>query len=153
MLKEIRNKKGWIKIVEAFLAILLVATIVILIIGRTDFKKEGSGERINNALILILRDVETNGTLRQEIVETNGETYWDDGEFPEDVKNRIEERAPSWIGCVAKICEPADDCILSDEEISDSGLREKDIYTKASLISSTIETFNPRQLKIFCWEE
>ncbi len=150
MTKKI-NKKGWIKIVEAFLAILLVATIVILIIGRTDFKKEGSKERINNALILILRDVETNGASRQEIVDTDGEIDWDDEGFPEDVKDRIEERKPSWIECVAKICGPASDCVLSDEKANE--LKEENIYTKASVISSTIDTFNPRQLKIFCWEE
>ncbi len=148
---KIKNKKGWIKVSEAFLAILLIAAVIILVAGNTGVREEDPKERISNSQILILRDIQLNDELRQEIIDTSGEIDWDEG-FPTPVKNRIEERKPSWLECVAKICDPEDECILSDEKISGFGLEEENIYTQSALITSTIDTFNSRQLKLFCWE-
>jgi len=152
MSKKVKDKKGWVKIVEAFLAILLVAVIIILIVGRSNVREENYEERISNAGILILRDIQLDDILRQFIVDTNGEIDWDDDEFPSSVKERIEERKPSWLECVAKICDPANECVLSDEKINEFELKEENIYTQSVVITSTTSTFNPRQLKLFCSE-
>ncbi len=139
-----KNKKGWIKVSEAFLAILLIAAVVILVTGNSSVREGDTKERISDSQILILRDIEINKTLRQDIIDTNGEIDWED--FPSSVKGRIEEKKPAWLECVAKICEPASECVLSES-------KEEDVYAKPLIITSTIDTFNPRQLKLFCWEE
>jgi len=152
MSNKIKNKKGWVKIVEAFLAILLVAAVVIIVVENTNVRKEDSEKRISDAQILVLRDVQLNNTLRQDIVNTNGEIDWDDEEFPQPVKGRIEERKPVWLGCVAKICGPVSECVLSDETINDLELRGENIYTQSVMITSTIEEYEPKVLKLFCWD-
>lgn len=151
MSNKIKNKKGWIKVSEAFLAILLIAGVIILVAGNSSVKEEYPKERISDSQILILRDIQLNEELRQEIIDTSGEIDWDEG-FPTPVKERIEERRSGWLECVAKICDPESECILSDDKIIEFSLEEENIYTQSALITSTIDTFNSRQLKLFCWE-
>lgn len=152
MSKEIKNKKGWIKVTEAFIAILLIAAVVILVAENTGMREEDSKNRISDSQILILRYIEINETLRQEIIDTNGEIEWNDEDFPENLKDRIEEKKPSWLGGIAKICSPTSDCILSDEIINELELKGENIYTQSLIITSTTSNFNPRQLKLFCWD-
>jgi hypothetical protein len=52
----------------------------------------------------------------------------------------------NWLECVAQICLPENPCLLERES-------EKSIYAQSVLITSTLDIFNPRQLKLFCWEK
>ena len=138
-----KNKKGWIRIAEAFIAVLLVIGIAIIVVGG-GIQIEGISEKVYDIEISILREIQLNNTLRGEILLTSGTINWTD--LPSQTKSKIISKTPNWLECVAQICFPESPCLLGGES-------EKSIYAQSVLITSTLDTFNPRQLKLFCWEK
>ncbi len=139
------NKKGWIRIIEAFVAILLVAGVVLVVVGRGNFQREDISQIFHDAEFSILREIQLNDTLREEILGTSGTIEWKD--FPSQApktRGKIESRIPSYLECSANICWPSDPCFLAEEQ-------ERDVYAESVIITSNLQTFNPRLLKLFCW--
>jgi hypothetical protein len=142
MLNKI-NKKGWIRIVEAFISVLLIIGAAIILI-RGGVQGEDVSEKIYDIEISVLRKIELNDSLRSEILGTGGIIWWAD--FPSQTKTEIISETPEWLECIAKICPPENTCLLEEES-------EKNIYAQSILITSNLSSFNPRQLKLFCWEK
>jgi len=141
-----KNKKGWIRIAEAFIAVLLVIGAAIIVVGG-GIQREGISEKVYDIEISILREIQLNNTLRSEILETNGTIEWDDFSLQAPkTKNKIIAKTPAWLECVTKICPPESTCLLGEES-------EKNVYAQSVLITSTLYNFNPKQLKLFCWEK
>jgi len=136
------NKKGWIRIAEAFTAVLLVIGAAIIVVGG-GIQREDISEKVYDIEIPVLREIQLNNTLRGEILGTSGTIEW--GNLPSGTKNKIIAKTPGWLECVAKICPPESLCLLVEES-------EKSIYVQSVFITSTLDTFNPRKLKLFCWE-
>jgi len=139
----IKNKKGWIKIVEAVLAIVLLSSAVIIVIGHMNVGKSDFSSRVHNDEIYILRGIQLDDSLRDEIVATEGEVEWDD--FPAVTKAKIIAETPSYLTCEAKICSPESSCLLTSPP-------DGNVYSEGVIITSTINVYEPRALKIFCWE-
>ena len=137
-----RNKRGWIKIVEVFAAILIIAGVVLIVITQSRGAREDIYTRLHNDQIFILRDIQLNNSLRSDVLGTFGTVEWND--FPTNLKADIETRTPNYMNCSAKICTPDDLCLLSGSE-------DVAIYAESVLITATQQTYNPRQLKLFCW--
>ena len=140
----INNNRGWIKIVEAFAAILIVSGIVLIIIAQTDMKRQDNSATIHDIEVSILRGIELNDSLRKEILDTSNFVEW--GSFPSGVKANIEGKTPSYIECKAQICNPSDECLFTEPH-------DGDVFAEPVIISSDMDTFKPRMLKIFCWEK
>ena len=139
-----KNKKAWIKIVEAFIAILLVTIVLLIIINSGYIKREDISTRVYNTQISILREIQFNDTLRREILNVVSVPLEWDG-FPQNLKDKIIERTPNYLECNARICSPEDVCGFT-------GTIDKDIYAESLLISASLESgYNPKQLKLFCW--
>lgn len=142
-----KSRKGWIRIVEAFVAILLMTGVVIIVLNKGEFQRENISSTVHNVELSILREIQLSDLLREEILGTNGTVEWES--FPAQVpkiKSKIESRAPGYLECVAKICDITDPCSLAGDE-------EKNIYAESVIITSNLEIFNPRLLKLFCWEK
>ncbi len=140
-----KNNKGWIRIAEAFIAVLLVIGAAIIVVGG-GIQIGGISEKVYDIEISILREIQLNNTLRSEILETSGTIEWDDFSLQAPkTKNKIQNKMVNWLECVTQICLPESVCLLEGES-------EKSIYAQSILITSTLDTFNPRQLKLFCWE-
>lgn len=140
------NNKGWIRIAEAFTAILLVIGAAIIVVGG-GIQREDISEKVYDIEMPILREIRLNDTLRGEILGTSGTIEWDNfSQQAPKTKNKIIAKTPEWLECVAKICPPESLCLLGEES-------EKSVYVQSVLITSTLNTFNPRQLKLFCWEK
>jgi len=141
-----KNNKGWIRIAEAFIAVLIVIGAAIIVVGG-GIQIEGVSEKVYDIEISILREIQLNNTLRSEILGTSGIIEWDDFSLQAPkTKDKIENKIVGWIECVTKICPPESPCLLGEES-------EKSVYAQSVLITSTLDTFNPRQLKLFCWEK
>ena len=140
-----KNRRGWIKIAEAFFALLLVAVVVIAVVSQISIKTAGHSSRILSVERGILKEIELNYTLRTEIINTEGIVEWES--FPIQTRGRIQSLTPNYLTCVAKICGPTDECVLDNEnEI----FGDEDVYADSILIYSNLEKYNPRMLKIFC---
>ncbi|MAG79031.1 hypothetical protein CMI40_01500 [Candidatus Pacearchaeota archaeon] len=140
------KKKGWVKIVEAFIALLLIASVLLIVIDKGYIGKKDISSKVYEAELSILREIELDDNLRDDILNSNLPINWDNESFPQSVKDKINERIPSYLECNAKICEMDKICAL-DKYI------DKDIYTQSIAISANLEIYNPRQLKLFCWDK
>ena len=139
------EKRGWIRIIEAFVMILLITGILLIVLNKGYILKNDNSQEIYENEQWILREIQLNNSLRQEILNIGVlPVEWDN--FPENVKNKIISETKSYLNCEAKICDLNDVCVLS--EISD-----KDIYVQKVIITTTLEKYSPRQLKLFCWKK
>jgi hypothetical protein len=156
-----RNRSGWIEIVEAVMAVLLVAAVLLVTVSKGYLGKSDISESVYKTELSILREIENNNTLRAEIVELpSPPILWDN--FPVDISDKIKARTPNYLECSGRICKlcAAETCSPEeaglpcnlDEEI------DKDVYSQSVVISNSVTTGTPpttivmyRRLKLFCW--
>lgn len=141
-----KNKKGWMKLVEAFFGILLIISIMGLIVESQYAREQKTANNVYEREKIILRDMQLNQTLRTEILGARDQVITYDLDFPEQIEDHINEGTPSHLDCVAKICVIDDPCTFPDigEEV------EKEIYAKSATYFADLNS-NSRQLKLFCW--
>lgn len=143
------NKKAWLRIVEAFTTILLIAIVLLLILNRSSLSEEEKTEQITDLQYAILREIQLNSSLREDVLgaSLSDQILWGDFDTNDlnEVKIKIEDRTPGQLNCSAKLCSLDSDCSF-DEDL------EKSIYSRSALISANLTDYNPRKLKLFCWE-
>ncbi|MEN7982289.1 MAG: hypothetical protein ABFQ65_02490 [Nanoarchaeota archaeon] len=143
------NNRGWVRIVEAFFSILLIAGVLLIMVNKGYIGGENISSRVYDLQLSVLREIELNDNLREQILSINENLIpMDDDhlEFPEEVTLKINERIPDSFFCRSKICEIDILCEL-DEYI------DQDVYAQSVAITATLEIYDPRQLKIFCWSD
>lgn len=133
-----KNKKAWLRILEAFIAIILITGVLLVLYTRT-IKKPAIGEEIYKFQKNILDEIASMPTLREDVlkgVESNVEIF-------------AEKRTPPSFNVAVEICEVDEICELSEY----MGREGKDIYSTERIISSTIQMqdFEPKKLKVFMW--
>ncbi len=144
------NKRGWIKLVEAFFALMLVAGVLLFLFTEV-FVTEGGGGEIYEWEIAMLREISFNDSLREAVVSVSSEELpvrWENfsGDL-EQVKNSINKLTPGYLVCEAMVCEVESLCVLEDD------LNGKSIYTKSKIIAIGQGDYSPKKFKIFCWED
>jgi hypothetical protein len=138
-----KNKKGWMKIVEAFLAILLLMGILLVILGGDEVKFE-KGKLINQAQADFLHNIQINNSFRIEVLQLNNlPINSNDTGFPSDLKSYFLEEFQN---CFMNICLPFDECTLDFET-------KGEIYSKEILINSYANIYSPKKVKIICYED
>jgi len=138
------NRRGWIRIVEALVAIMLIAGFLILLM---DNNKEGVKDISAKVYVTenaILREVQSNSIYREYILGI-GEASVEFEAFNEDLKNHITLRVPEYLNCVGKICD------FHENPICDISSSEETIYVRSVMIAADADTYDPKLLKIFCW--
>ena len=140
------NKKGWIKIVEAFVAVLLVTGVVLISINSGYVETKDISSEVYGIELSILREIKLNNTLKDYILIAEPPLDWNNESFPQEVKNKIDARTPNYLNCEAKICSIDGTCDI--ERYFD-----KNIYAQSVTIAPTLTQIDPvyRKLKLFCW--
>lgn len=144
------DKGGWIRIVEAFVAILLIVGVLLVVINQGYVGKKDISEKVYDAEISILRDIENDNQLRTEIlnaiVTPEDAINWDEFETFElsNVRQRILLRTPDYLECRGQICDINSVCAMEEYVAND-------VYAQQVIITATIEDYDPRILKLFCW--
>jgi len=128
------NKKAWLRIVEAFIAIILIASVLIVIYSRT-IEKPSKSESIYNLQKTILDEIAVDIELRQNVLDNK----------TENIENFVSERIPAGFKFSVRICDLNDICGLQEYK--------EEVYSSERIISSTLQEYNPKKLKIFMWEE
>lgn len=139
-----QSKKGWVEIVEVFIAILLLTGVLLVVIRSTTSKEDKVASGIYEKEIAILRDIELNGTLREEILSSDVPVEWDEfySNLPK-TRNRLIFLIPTGLDCQAKLCELNDDCLIEN-------FPKGSVYAKSLIVSANKGIYSPRQLKLFC---
>ena len=140
----IKNKKGWIRIVEAIVALLIITGIVLILLNQKHIGQSDISNNIYKIETAILREVQLNDEFRNDILESTPPVDWNDTSFPWGIKNKIISRIPNYLDCKAKICSLEDNCVLQDTF-------KINVYAQSVAIMADLEQYNPRQLKLFCW--
>lgn len=135
-----RNRKGWIRILEAVIAILLVSSVLLYIYPRASQRPDLS-EYMYDLEREILNDMVLDVQLRKAVLEEDLQTI---GDF-------VNESIPPAYGHVVKICDLTDakgniiPCKM-DEYV------EADIYVEEVVISSEIGSlYKPKKVRLFVW--
>ncbi len=134
------EKRGWIKIVEAFVAILLITGILLTIINKGYVEREDISQEVYDMEIGILREIQLDSVLRQDILDSGF------GDAPQSVQDKVNEKKSSYLDCDSQVCDINTDC--------NSGLansQEKDVYAQSTIITATTQDYKPRYIKLFCW--
>jgi hypothetical protein len=144
----IKDCRGWEKLVEVFIAILLLTGVLFVVVNKLNSSDKNTlSAEMSQKELAILRDIELNNTLRTEVLSATPPLEWDNfGPELQDVKNRIISLTPSNLECEAKIC-------LINADCTKSTTSEKSVYAKSVIISADLNTYSPRELKLFCVEK
>lgn len=145
-MKKIQNKKGWIRLIEAFMAILLLISVLVIVIDYKQSEIKNDPSTIYPAQEFILRTIELNDSLREEIINSDIPLLSNETNFPSGILEIIDSNIPSNIRCVSKICGVLDYCeLFGEDEV------KTNIYTESIFISSIPGNYDSKQLKLFCW--
>ena len=138
------GRAGWIRVVEAFVAILLITGVLLVLFGGGNIKRDDPSSKVYEVETAILREIQLDDGLRDLILTANipVESSNLNPAFPPLVLDKINSRTPAYLSCVSKICSLDDDCLLNQ-------LMEKDLYARSTAITSAPPEY--KQIKLFCW--
>ncbi len=130
-----KRKKGWLRIIEAFIAVLIVTSVLTILVTRQQ-RQQNEVQQIYEMQRNILKQISLNETLRSEILQ----------EKKDSTENFIREVLPFYWNFTIKICEVSEFCGMPFSV-------DKDVYADEILITSNLTYYNPRKLKFFIWEK
>ena len=127
-----KNKKAWIRILEAFIAVMIIASVLMIIIMRTP--RESSTGSVHEVQRFALEQVAANETLRGEVLEGS----------KDNTEIFIETVIPIYWNFTTEICEIEDICGMPF-------YIEKEVYADEILIATNLTKYSPKKLKLFVW--
>ena len=133
-----KNKRGWIKILEVFLAILLIMGSMLIIISRKAPETDISDE-IYAKQRQILDIISKNNSLRDDIVAGNSIK----------VNQAISALVPNSWNFTTSICNINDMC--NNPASSDLSLYEQNVYSTEVVVTSNLTSYSPKKLRFFVW--
>lgn len=131
---KMKNKKAWIRIAEAAIAIMLLASVILVLIGK-EAEKQDIGEAMYKLQHNILDEASRNDTIRSAILSQN----------ILQVNTFIRERLPAGMNFTIRIC--------NIPEVCEADLPGKEIYVDDILVSSILQQYQPKKLRFFVWVE
>ena len=136
VIRKIYNNKGWIRILEAFIAVTILAGFFTFVYV-SNVRNESQINEIYNLQKVILDEIADNIELRNKVLDNN----------LDDVKNFVEERVPPSFNFEVKICNIEDICQLS--------FYVEEVFSSERIISTTLnrQNVNPKKVKIFMWRK
>ena len=145
------NKKGFLRVVEATLAVIIILTVMLLIASQKDVKVS---EDLTDILHPILDEIAQNDTFRTRIVidynTTLPPSYPNNNLILDEIRDFVGSRIKSdSLNYSASICQLNVVCPLNEVYPVESN---EDIFSAERVISSTLnEADSPKRLKLFLW--
>ncbi len=127
------NKKGWIRIMEAFIGIILIAGFLVVLYSNI-ISPSNKSEELYRFQKIILDEIAENNDLRENVLNN----------IKDPISDFVDERIPSGFNYTIKICEPGDICSMNEYH--------EETYSSERIISSTLKKYDPKKIKIFMWE-
>jgi len=138
-----KNKKGWIKIVEVFMAIALLLGFLMVIIWAMDRSEKNMFLTEENN-IKILKGIEIEPSLRNSVLSLEIPSYSDGENFPTELEEYLSNNTLLGQECLLYVCEATGECNMEVD-------LNKEIYSSEILIFSNLTSYFPRKLKVFCY--
>ena len=142
------NKRGWITILEATIAVMLVSGVLVVVYTKQDADEVSIGDYVFSLQKQVLSDISARGDLRTLALEKN--------EVALNVF--VGSKVPTAYSYSLKVCSLRDNtyyCILDVEEVR--ATREKDLFAEEIVVSAdlgngTAPLYEPMKVRLFVWE-
>jgi hypothetical protein len=139
----VKGKRGWIKIIEAYLAIMLFMGLVFIIIQSQTFDKKTTSI-FEEDQFTIMKKIQSNETLRNEILNISILPQNNDmTSFPVITKNYFENEIGQK-NCSLNVCEVNEPCFFYEDV-------KNEVYSKDFIIFSNSTYYSPRKVNIVCY--
>ena len=140
------NKRGWIRIIEVSIAILLIFS-VLIIVNQTS---RSAKNEFNDEIRSILSEIAENTSLRDKVIGVydinKNKTAAPNLEVMTSLENVVLNAInENYVGYSIEICRPNDLCGLASYPNVD------EVYSEERIISSDLSKYNPRKIKIYLW--
>lgn len=150
------NKKGWLRVLEASIAILIV-TSVVLVAYTKQVKRADPTDQIMILQKKFISEMVNREDLRMLVLsfDSNPETSI------AKISVFLNKSFPESFDYCFRICDLGVPCSISEACISrgldyDSlvkAIKEKEIYAEEAIISANYTKYSPKKIKIFLWEK
>jgi hypothetical protein len=127
------DRKAWIRILEAFLGILLISGVLFFVLARQTPQTDLS-QSVYETQRQILNIISNNQSLRNAVLDENYVV----------INNSIQRMIPGTWGFYTQICDLNNIC-------SDLPYQNKNVYSTEVVISSSLTSYNPKKLVFFVW--
>jgi len=145
MFRRMKSKKGFLRIVEAFIAILIIAGAMSYVyVQKID--KPNEAESIKQLEKIILTQIANNEDLRLAVLK--GDSGLETSEAVNHritINNTISPSVPSEYNFATKICNLDQVCELGTYNAN------KEVFVNEITVSSTLEYYGPKKLRLFMW--
>jgi hypothetical protein len=131
------NKRGWIRITEAVVAILIMAS-VLIVLYTNETPQISYSEYVYELQVRLLTDVADTPLLRNATLYSN-ETYLRENYFDLSI--------PQNFNYNITICD------LSADSCSVDTPSNREVYVEDRIISSNLEKYAPKLLRLYIWEK
>ncbi len=128
------DKKAWLRIIEAFLAVLIITGAVITLLSRQK-QTDDISDIVYSRQRKILDIISKNDTLRKGII------LGDNTEVDKTISQLL---PPTW-AFATNICSINDICPNPGD------YEDKEVYATEIIITSTLESYSPKKLRFFVW--
>ena len=128
-----KNKRAWIRIAEASIAVLIVMSAVLILISNK--KPTDISEDVYEKQSKILDIIASNQTLREQVLQGDNS----------QINQEILKLIPFNWGFSTNICNLDRVCP------NPQNINNRQVYTTERIISSTPTNYNPKKLKFFVW--
>ncbi|MEK6886000.1 MAG: hypothetical protein AABX17_03475 [Nanoarchaeota archaeon] len=138
-----QSKNGWLRIVEAFISVLLVMGVVLIIIERNQ-PEISAADEIGKLQKYVLDYVTTDEILRSQVI----------GGYLGGVNDKLKVIIPVNFNYSIRVCNYNEICSLSNGSMS-FVISDTEVYSDEALIFANLTYYNPldaKKLKLFFWE-
>jgi len=139
---ELKNdKKAFWRILEAFIAVMIIASVLSFIYIRQT-KKTSLDDEAQKLISLMLDEISSNSTLRQAVLDDNEVSR-------QKVNNALAKLTPEGFSSTFQICGIDDICGIT------TSFTSNEVYSDEASISVTLDSsgFVPKKIRIFLWEK
>jgi len=135
----VNSKRGWIRILEATIAVMLIVG-VLSIVYTQHTPPDGQVNLLKNLQEKILKEISSKDNLRSLVLFNQ----------TEQIISAIEYNIPAHVDFHLRICDiDASACDLTGEQYIRSA--SKEVLAGGTIISSNIEVYEPKLVKLFLW--
>ncbi len=127
-----KNKRGWLRIVEAVFGILLVAS-VLLVIYSSHRANDSDYDYVYEMQKKVLTEIADD--YRQEVMDGENLTGVAQQSFPNNFK------------VVVKICD------IDERPCKPTLPLESEVFVEDRIVSATLESYSPKKVRVFVWEK
>jgi len=132
-----KNKKGLIRILEAFVSVMIVFTVLLVVLARQPQFKQTTEEELTTIQRHVLEQVSQDPDLRDQVLSNN----------KEGVNDIIGGIMPQGYSYDVAICDLGESC--SSEVVA---YVEDEVFVEEAVISANLQEYDPTILKLFFWE-